>query len=795
MPDVTLSAGHVGAVLTWLVVLNLLAVVALPLATRLFPRFPDRGAAFALPVALAVLTLAAYWLGHVAFGVLTVAAAFVVLAAASAVLSGRGFSFDRRRHAEAMALFSAAFLFFVAVRAVDPAVHPAGGEKFLDFGLLKAILRADALPPEDMWFAGEPVRYYYGGILLSAVLARATATPASVAYNLALATFWAMLVTAAYGLAGAMAARHGHSTRATGLLAAFLVGFAGNLATPARLLLGLVPPDLRAAYGHAFLAGIRSPYEETLATATHLDTWNYWLGRYVVPDTITVFPLWSFLNGDLHAHAMVTPFLLLGAALAFAYYRTPEAEVTRRRVLVFGALPAVAGLTALVSTWSFPTVVGLTWLAVTFADARARTLLPDRFQSIATPSLSGRPRGVGRELGSVVGAAGVAVATGVLGFAVAFPYLVFHSPDNGGVGFFPPGSTLGGLLLVHGVFLAAFALFFGRRLLARSDRERTWLVALATVVAVAAVLGLGVVTELEGFAAFGPLLLAGWLLARRDDAAGFETVLVVAGAGLLLVVEVAYAKVWPYDPNAPRWNTLYKVSMQAWVLWGTAAAVAITRALDGLPALPSLRSAVAAVRAPSLRLPSRTVVLRGVVALLLVGAATFPAVALGEHFGRQVAGDNPPDVTLDATHFVDVYRPAEAEAIDWLDARPGTPTIVTKPGEPMYTWVSAPSSLTGVPTLLGWRHEKGYRGDAAYRERTLEVEAIYSAQWWFAAEQLAAHDVDYVYVGPNEREAYDVRDFENRTGISVAFENEAITIYAVDHDTLCTPPDVECPTE
>jgi len=37
-------------VLLWFVVYQALAFAALPLAARLFPGFPDRGAAFALPV-------------------------------------------------------------------------------------------------------------------------------------------------------------------------------------------------------------------------------------------------------------------------------------------------------------------------------------------------------------------------------------------------------------------------------------------------------------------------------------------------------------------------------------------------------------------------------------------------------------------------------------------------------------------------------------------------------------------------------------------------------------------------
>src|SRR6056297_2025723 len=159
----------------WLATYYALALAALPVASALFPRFPDRGATLALPVALGTVTLLTDWFGQVAFTAATVAVAAAVVVAASALLA-RDRDVDLRAYAEAMAVFTVAFLFLVAVRAVDPAITPRAGEKFLDFGLLKSLVRAPALPPEDMWWAGEPVAYYYGGHLMTAVLTTITGT-------------------------------------------------------------------------------------------------------------------------------------------------------------------------------------------------------------------------------------------------------------------------------------------------------------------------------------------------------------------------------------------------------------------------------------------------------------------------------------------------------------------------------------------------------------------------------------------------------------------------------------------
>ena len=366
-------------VLRWLLVFAALAALGVPIAARLFPRFAGGGVGLALPVALVVLTLPAYWAGHLAFGPVALAAGLVVLVVASVLAAldhddlreGRidvGVDLDRGAAAEVAAVFVAAFLFLVAIRAVDPAVHPGGGEKFLDFGLLQALFRADALPPEDFWFAGESVAYYYGGHLVSTLLAWLTGTPPRYAYNLALAGFYATLVAAVYDLAGAVAAdRLGPgSRRIAGAVAAFFVGIASNLATAAKLALSALPEGLRRSVAESVATTAEYTVGELLAGA---DSFSYWSASRVIPGTVNEFPLFAWLNGDLHAHMMGAPFLVLAAGVGYAVYRTPAAEPRRRAALAFGVVPVLGGFQAIVDTWGFPTVFGLLWLALAFAPA------------------------------------------------------------------------------------------------------------------------------------------------------------------------------------------------------------------------------------------------------------------------------------------------------------------------------------------------------------------------------------------------------------------------------------------
>jgi uncharacterized membrane protein len=85
--------------------------------------------------------------------------------------------------------------------------------------------------------------------------------------------------------------------------------------------------------------------------------------------------------------------------------------------------------------------------------------------------------------------------------------------------------------------------------------------------------------------------------------------------------------------------------------------------------------------------------------------------------------------------------------------------------------------------VAGWDHQEGYRGANAFDERATDVENLYTGSPETIEDTVQTYDVEYIYVGPSEREAFSaITDFEEIAGIEVAFENEAVTIYAVSDD-------------
>jgi YYY domain-containing protein len=775
-----------GFVAVWLITYLALGLAALPTVARLLDGFYDHGASFAVPMAFLTLGLVGFLAGHIpgAFGLPAVLAGLFVLAAVSYRF---GDEVELRRALVPSVLFSIAFLFVVGIRAFDPAVTPLGGEKFLDFGLLRTLLRSDTLPPEDMWFANAPVKYYYGGHLLTALLAELTFTPARYAYNLALAGFYAAFVTAAYGLAATVADGYGVAGQAAGALSAFFVALAANLHTAGQLVAWVLPDTM-----------VRPVIATAGLEAQELLTWTptnfyYWDASRIIAGTINEFPLFAWLNGDLHAHMMSTNLLLFAAALLHAYWRAPEADIRRRRVLLFGFLPPLGGYVATVNTWSFPAVtLGLPFLVLTFAPARPWTLLPKRIRDGLPRSLFGATE-VEAPAEASSGPAetdgghtthtallrtelarsgtALALAAGVLLLAVAWvaPFW-FVTASGRPIGLFPPGSGLGGLLVVHGGFLSAFTAYLTVHALSTDGALKGVAAGAAGILFVG-----GLVLGANAVAIVGPLLVGGWFLLRDHDDLGFETVLVVGGAGIVLLVEYVYVAEAQYAGTSfARINTVFKTYAQVWALWAPAAGVILARlAAFGRKAVPPLDDRRIAVAGRVLAIG------------LVLSTGVYAVFAVPAHIetGSPTADEYGP--TLDATAFVDVRHPDEAAAIEYVDALEGQPTIATA-APAGYRWnsdqgdgASAPASLTGVPTLAGWFHEAQYRSQVVYDQRVADTRTIYTGT---PAEQRAfieQYEVEYVYVGPAERARYGEITVSRLESVQAVQRGE-VTIYVVE---------------
>ncbi len=709
-------------VLAWLAASLILGWLAMPVVARLAPGLADGGASLARVFAIVAVSLGVWWAANTGWGANTARGAYaaVALLALVSVLSWRRarVPIARRTWLIPEAVFVVAFAVALVVRAGTPELwHPVfGGEKPMDFAYFNAVLQSPALPPHDPWFALGVLNYYYFGFVMVSVLTKLTAVPPAVAYNLAMALWFALLCQVAFGIGFHLSARlasrrSGYRPLAGGVLAALLTGCAGNLVHAVMQLRGecrvlSVDP---CVFWNASRAVAAAPGE---------------------PAPITEFPFFTMLYGDLHAHFLSLPVLLLtvGLALAWTGLRTGLSNpvVDGARAAVVGALIAVLYMT---NAWDAPVALALVVMLVASAVARD----------------PGTPR---RK--TFVALAIVALAIGVAAM-VATPYVAHFATDYGRLAWWRGSrTTLPGFLAMLAPFLfpLAAAWLLGRRRVPASasglgDVAR-YFVAGAVVVPASALVLLSAPTALIVL----PLLLVTWQSWRRGDFDAPLACLVGTGLGLVLAVEFVHVQ-----GDVGRMNTVFKFTYHAWVLLGISAAVLVPRLWY-----------LAGRRRAAVRLPVRASVL-----LLLAGALSYPLFAVPAKWaGRPVLDAG---WQLDGTAYLRRPHAREAgriqlpdgdlAAIRWLRANAGPVDVVAEGASTAaYTWGGRIAVHTGRPTLLGWlghqRQQKSILPRPVVDRRAADVERLYgSGDAQTVRRILARYHVAYIVVGGWERAHYD----------------------------------------
>ena len=241
------------------------------------------------------------------------------------------------------ARFAGAFAFYIAMRGLSHDV--IGLEKFMDYGFAASAIRATSLPVLDPWFAGMPINYYYFGHFVTAFLCKLSGTPLAYGYNLMLATVFGSVFALAYALVAEIARAATPAARTVlGYVGAAWLTLGGNVHG---FFYGFIRPwlvDLGA------LAPPRQAF--LLSDPTRFVGWN--------PPTddklIHEFPAYAFYVGDLHAHLVNLPSVLLFVGVLLVWLRATEASPAGRSARaperpLLAVAGALVGIFAMANSW------------------------------------------------------------------------------------------------------------------------------------------------------------------------------------------------------------------------------------------------------------------------------------------------------------------------------------------------------------------------------------------------------------------------------------------------------------
>ncbi len=653
----------------------------------------------------------------------------------------------------------------------------------MDFLYLNAAVASPSYPPEDPWLAGHAASYYYFGYLQIGLLTQAAGVPSSVGYNLGLAAVFGAVLTGAVSVAAALARgvlgrRRSWPIAAAGAAAVLLLLFVGSLSAPFEVAAahGRTHAGLFEAFGLEWLlpcapGQTERCYPDAARTSAWYPTefWWWWRGTRVIPATITEFPFFSFLLGDLHPHLMALPANLLAVALALAFWRSRRPLPARGRVAPaegfrLAVVALVLGGLAFLNAWDV-----ITFVLLVGAAAVGRTLIV-------------RPRD------GPLAAAWFLVVTGA-GLLAYLPWwLDFRSQASGLQPYVGPGTQPAHALLQFGPI--AVAAMTGSIVLAARARTApirgAFAVGLALLVLPLAVWVVFTLARGEfeaairartagGFftlsiLAYGAAVsaMAAVALSRARRIAEAAAAALAAGGFLLLYgAELFYIRD-VFAGSAPRMNTVFKLSYQAWLLLslagatGAVAVLASRRPALRLAVAPAALLAAAGLVYPIAALPNRTDGFRGPTAL--DGLAFLAQASPGEWALLQAVQHYvPPGAVV-----------VEATGRTWRKGDSG-PELVSANVD--YTDAGRIAARTGRPTPIGWYfHELQWRGDSQANHRLLSsrqelVDGVYLApDAATALERLRRLRAEYVVVGPVERSRYPA-------DLMPRFEDFLVTVY------------------
>lgn len=792
-----------GAILAYWLAALAVAAFAFPFTARYLRRFPDAGAGLALAMGL-LLVGHGYFLLRVfrvlpegRGGVLAALALFAVCSVAFAARDRRFVSTAQRSLPGiivAVCLLTVAFFAYATFRSYESGI--GGTEQPMDFLFLNALLTSPEYPPQDPWLAGENVSYYYFGYLQSAFLTSLSGVTPSVGYNLSLAAVFASSAAAIASVCAALARwvlgrARGDLPLVAATAGVLLLLFAGTLSGVFELAAANDRYDediFRAAGLEGLLPCTPESTGDCYAGATPrseswypTEFWFWFRGSRVIPGTITEFPFFSFLLGDLHPHVMALPGTLLAVAVALALWRgrgVLAVESFRRDPLLALLLALVAGGLAFANTWdvlTFSLLLGMAVLARNLRAVRSWRSVADAALFMAVPA-----------------------AAALVLFAPW--WLDFSSQAGGFYAYVGEGTRPAHAFLQYGVVLVpALAALFALR---RARALGTWFDAMFTAMLVPILPLLAWVlfaaargetnTAINDRGADGWLTLAllvatTWLfsgatlaLHQRRHAAAPALALATVGALLIFGSELLFVRD-VFVGSVPRLNTVFKLTYQAWTLLSIAGAVGFAVALRAA----SERSLAAKVATP-------------LVGLVLVASLVY---ALGAIPNRTGAFGNVSDI--DGLGFLARSDADEYALTRWIAENTGRDDIVieatgrrygTSAEGPLlqdsgvdYTDAGRIAARTGRATPIGWFfHEIQWRGEnpanrAEFTSRQDAVDAIYLSPT--AEEALAGlreTGADWVVVGRLELQRYPAEHLADFAAfLDLAFQAGDLRIYRV----------------
>ncbi|MDF2484946.1 MAG: putative rane protein [Herbinix sp.] len=701
--------------LQWWVTIAGLGIIFIPLTSILFANFHDKGYVFSKAIGIAVTGYLMWLFSSLHLFKFTTSSS-ILCVAISLVLNGTLLLWQYKKRSTPIdyraifgrsgildviifeeLMFFAIFLLFTYIRCFKPEAY--GTEKFMDYGFMTSMFRSDYMPPQDFWFSGTKLNYYYVGQYMGTYLAKLSFVKISDAYNLMLMMVGAFTVVLPYSLVynvtfhftGRQEKKRRYLPNLSAILAGAGVCIAGNMHYPVYKWL---EPWVRTFFG----------IEENSKAYWFPDATRF-IGYHpeTTDKTIHEFPAYSFVLGDLHAHVINIFFVLTVLGLLFAWMssrdNSEEKKTSVLREIFHPAILAISffiGLFHTTNFWDFP---------IYFVVAGGIIL----FSNLVVYNFKGKALWLTGLQGIFVFAASS---------LVCLPFTLNFDQISTNISLTVARTAINQLIILWGLPVFVVICFIGALI---SNHRRKCKEGK---------------TELNHRQ---PVMVH--FLATMEVSDLFILILGLCAIGLIIIPEIIYVQDI-YNGDYKRANTMFKLTYQAFILFGICFGYILLRLL-------------------SYGKTARQKRLAGVGLVLFLLSLTYCQNAVNAWYGNIF--DRSLYKGLDATAFMAKTMPDDELAINWLNENvTGIPVVLEANGKG-YTDYQRVSVISGLPTLLGWHdHEWLWKGDTTLLdERAADIETIYtSTEEEVVNSLIEEYEISYIYVGKLEQEKFEAVNHE-----------------------------------
>ena len=742
-------------ILFWIACLTLISLISFPIGYLMFSTFDDKGYLFAKTLGLLMVCFIAWILSslHImGFGKSSLWLSIALVSTISIFITTKKYqeifkylSANWSKIISLEVLFLGSFLAFTLIRMMNPDLwHPyRGGEKPMDLAYLNAVVKSTYMPPYDPWFSGGYLNYYYWGHFIVASLIHLTGITTELAYNLAIATFFALSACSVYSIGRNILSRKKNPTKINpaiaGIISILFVCVLGNL------------------------DGLYQVWDSIRFGSNILTDFDYWRSsRMMLPDPpgheITEFPFFTFLFADLHAHLISIPFTLLVVGISLHITRNNISNIWWKSLPTLSVLGLSVGCLAAINTWDVPIYTAIAIGSLLIAELR---------------QIGG--------LNSLALFKVIWKSVYILTIAY-FSFLPYHLNSvtffnwierTTNTTTFPQFISINGLFLVITFSWCIYSVypfvthqnmikFSAKDLTERVYRSHPKILALFLItVLLFGYLIIALSSGMLGGAIPVSMLMIFLLVSscffifknsKSSYSDSFFPCLLAIGA-FLVVIGV---DIWRIEGDIDRMNTVFKVYLHVWVILGIAAAYFLYNLINQI------------INQISFSLKSILSYCWIIFIFLLVsGSLIYTTIGTADRvqdrFYKSVT-----TFTLDGYEFVrdgiykdekgDINLSADMAAIHWLrDNIEGSPVIL-EGVTPTYRWGGRISIHTGLPTVIGWEwHQQqqrwGYRNEI--NSRMADVNAIYTTPGFeLAGNLIDKYGVKYILIGELEKLYY-----------------------------------------